>query len=256
MSSLQNFAELIPFDDLNAESLEASLEQALDNARACLEYLENTDNVTWDSLQKDLYLPIYKLNRLWGLANHLLSVNDNQQLRNLQEKFQNKITEFYVGLGQNKKLYQHLKNLVQNSNLSDEAQQIIKNEFRDFKLSGIELKIDEQLQFKDIQNQLSQLATKFEQNILDATDSYAKLVTLEELKGVPDDIIAQYKQAALNSGEANLYKITLHIPSYLPIMEYCESRQLREELYHKYVTRASEFGKQELDNSQIICRLL
>ena len=256
MESLQDFAEYIPFSSLNAESLEPALQQTLENAKLCLVQLENIDDVSWNSLQNQLYLPLYKLNRLWGLANHLLSVNDNQQLRDLQEKFQSKISEFYVGLGQNKQLFKCLKSLAQKSTLSNEESKIINNEFRDFKLSGIELAVEEQLKFKDIQNQLTKLSTKFEQNILDATDSYAKLVTREELTGVPDDIIAQYKQAAIDSGETKLYKITLHIPSYLPIMEYCANRKLREELYHRYVTRASELGESKLDNSQLICRIL
>lgn len=38
------------------------------------------------------------------------------------------------------------------------------------------------------------------------------------------------------------YRFTLEIPSYLPVMMYCENRALREEMYRAFVTRASDQG--------------
>lgn len=258
MSTLQDFTDYIPFGSFSTNDIEKALYQSLDTAKHALAAVEASTNVTWESLQQSLYLPLYKLNQLWVITGHIESVNDTAELRALQEKFQSLISEFYVGLGQSKSLYHHFKHIKETEfhNLDVEAQKIINNEFRDFVLSGIDLPEEEQQKYKEIQNELSKTGTKFEQNLLDATDSYEKFVTLDELVGVPDDIVALYKQAAIDADKPDLYKITLHMPSYLPIMQYCASRSLRKELYYQYITRASEFGDPKFDNSNNICNIL
>jgi oligopeptidase A len=245
-------AQFLLFDKLNHSQLDKFLEANLADAITALDKVEVNTKTSWNSLQDSLYLKLYNLSQIWVIANHLQSVNDSPELRKLQEKYQNKISEFYVRLGQSKKLYNLLKHIKANESrhLNEEAIKIIDNEFRDFKLSGIELDTHKQTEFKNIQNKLTGLSTKFEQNVLDATDNYSKTVDLKDLKGVPEDLLAQYKI------DDNKYRITLHIPSYLPIMEYCENRALREELYHQYVTRASEFNGGHFDNSQNICEIL
>ena len=250
---MTNFdTKFLPFDKLNHSQLDKFLETNLADAIATLDKVESEPQISWSNLQDSLYIKLYNLSQIWVIANHLQSVNDSPELRKLQEKYQNKISGFYVRLGQSKKLYDIIKYIKTNESkhLDQEAIRVIENEFRDFKLSGIELDTNKQTEFKDIQSKLTGLSTKFEQNILDATDNYLKIVELNDLKGVPNDLLAQYKM------EDNKYKITLHIPSYLPIMEYCENRTLREELYHQYVTRASEFNSGLFDNSQNICEIL
>ena len=250
---MTNFdGQFLHFDKLCSSQLDKLLEANLTVAVDTLDQVESEIQISWNSLQDSLYLKLYNLSQIWVITNHLQSVNDSPELRKLKEKYQNKISEFYVRLGQSKKLYSILKYIKANESehLDQEAIRIINNEFRDFKLSGIELDANKQTEFKNIQNKLTDLITKFEQNVMDATDSYSKTVDLEYLKGVPEDLLAQYK---INN---NKYKITLHIPSYLPIMEYCENRVLREELYHQYVTRASEFNGGNFNNSQNICEIL
>jgi oligopeptidase A len=254
MTVLYDFKEFVPFGKLTTSDIEDALNKALDNAIDSLDNIENLEQVSWQELQQSLYLALYKLSQIWVIANHLQSVNDTSELRELQQKYQSKISEFYVRLGQSKKLYQHLNHIKIHEweQLNQEDKKIIENEFRDFRLSGIELNPNQQEQFKTIQKRLAELSTKFEQNLLDSTDSYSKLVTLAELKGIPEDLLAQYKADTPD----NLYKITLHIPSYLPIMEYCENRELRKELHYQYATRASELHNSKWDNSQNICEIL
>lgn len=250
--------QFIKFNQLDNSSLESLLIDNLNQVMHGLEQVKQTSNLTWHSLQHMLYNHLYELNQIWGLIGHLESVNSSQQLRELRDKYQNQITRFYVSLGQSTELYRHLQQIKQSeyANLGVEDKKIIDNEFRDFKLSGIELNPQQQEQFKNIQERLTELTTKFEQNVLDATDSYSKFVTEEELNGMPADLLAQYKHAAINDNKPELYKITLHMPSYFPVMEHCQNRQLREELYYHYTTRASELGDIELNNSPIISDIL
>lgn len=248
----------IPFRQFNLTDLDNALMQALTQTKDNITLLEQQQNPSWASLAKLLHLPVFKLNRLWNLVEHLLAVDDSKELRQLQEKFQPLITEFHVNLGQNSQIYQHYLSIKnhQKSQLSSEQQKVVDNEIRDFFLSGVSLAAKAKQQFKDIETKLAELSTKFEQNLLDATDSFTKFVTKDELTGVPPDVLANYQEQAKQDGNPELYKLTLHIPNYLPLMEYCDNRKLREELYYAYATRASEFGQTQLDNSKIITQIL
>ena len=258
MPSLNITPHPTSFSSLTVANIDGMLQYNLEKAINALDLVEKQAIVSWLDLQQLLYVPLYNLSQAWTIALHLESVISTPELRNLREKFQPQITSFYVQLGQSIPLYEHFKYIQKNEyqNLGHEEQKIIDNEFRDFKLSGIELDKGKQARYGEIQTELSQLTAKFEQNLMDATDNYAKYVTHNELQGVPKDLINEYKQAAIKDNKPDLYKITLHMPSYLPIMEYCDNRQLREELYYNYVTRASELGKISLDNSSVICKIL
>ncbi len=52
--------------------------------------------------------------------------------------------------------------------------------------------------------------------------------------------------------------LTLEFPSYLPVMTYADDRELRQEVYRAYATRASEQGPHagQWDNSAAMERIL
>ncbi len=259
MNKLLNQYLFIPFNLFTTQDLENAITYNLENCKKHLEDIKSQTYSSWENIIEPIHFSLYKLNQVWGILGHLLSVSDTIELRDLQKKLQPSISEFYVNLGQNEILYTHYKKIKANefSSLNKEQQKVIDNDFRDFFLNGIELSVDKKMQFKAIQNNLVELSTQFEQNLLDSTDSYSKYVTLNELKGVPKDILNMYKDMALKDNINNLYKITLHMPSYLPVMQYCENRLLREELYYQYSTRASELGENiNLDNTKIIKNIL
>ena len=87
---------------------------------------------------------------------------------------------------------------------------------------------------------------------------WEKIITDEnQLKGLPESALQAAKQSAQNKGVEG-YRFTLEIPSYLPVMTYCENRQLREEMYRAFVTRASEQGPNagKWDNSAVMEEIL
>ena len=248
----------IPFNQIDISYLKTNLNQQLDSTQALITQLEAQKNSSWQQIIAPLQAQLYRLNQAWGLVGHLQSVKDSPELRTLHEEFLPKLTELYVNLGQNQALYKHVQTIkdIDYSQLNTEQKKVIDNELRDFKLSGITLPPEQQQQFKTIQNQLSELATQFEHNVLDATDSYSRSATIDELAGVPEDSLALYKAMAEQEQQEG-YKITLHMPSYLPIMQYCSNRQLREELYKAYVTRASELSNDaKFDNGGLIGKIL
>lgn len=258
MNPLLNKYEFIPFGKFDVPQLEEALNKSLALAKLNVTQLEEINHPTWEQVNLLLHVKLYRLNQMWGLTGHLLAVNDSAQLRDLQAKFQPLITEFYVSLGQNEKIYKHYKWIKQHEykTLDKTIKKVIDNEFREFSLSGINLSKAKKSAFKQIQNELSTLATRFEQNILDATDKYAKFVTSKELSGVPTDILHMLADNASHDGRDGLYKLSLHAPCYIPIMQYCDNRVLREELYYNYVTRASEIDNPDFDNTMLIIQIL
>lgn len=250
--------KFIEFNNLTIEQLKQNINQELLETDKLIKEIEQETNSTWLSVMKPLQNQLYSLNQVWGIVGHLQSVKDSQELRDLHDEFLPKITELYVNLGQNQNLYRHIQYINDNelSILNGEQQKVIANELRDFRLSGITLSAEKQIKFKKIQNRLSELSTKFEHNVLDATDSYSKYVSLDDLAGVPEDSLDMYKSMAETDNRDD-YKITLHMPSYLPIMQYATDRTLREELYQAYSTRASELSDDgKFDNSEVIDEIL
>ena len=250
--------QFIPFNSIDSAYLETKLEQELANTQATIQKLEQESISSWDMIISPLQHSLYQLNQVWGIVGHLQGVKDSPELRSLHEKFLPILTELYVNLGQNQYLYKHIQQIKDNefSSLDPEQQKVIDNELRDFRLSGITLPENKQREFKQIQNQLSELSTKFEHNVLDSTDSYAKYVTKDDLAGVPEDSLALY-QALAAQDEKEGYKISLHMPSYLPVMQFASNRKLREELYQAYSTRASELSNEgKFDNSNLIREIL
>src|SRR5690606_29308218 len=165
----------------------------------------------------------------------------------------------YTELGQNLALFERFKALRASpdyESLKPAQRKIIDNEIRDFRLSGAELNDEQKKRFAEISARLAQLSTKFSENVLDATNAYALYIEDEaELTGIPTDVLHTAREEAQRDGKAG-WKFTLRMPSYLPVMQYADNRALREKLYHAYVTRASEFGPAELDNTPLIAEIL
>ncbi len=129
-------------------------------------------------------------------------------------------------------------------------------------MGGAELPEADKPRFMEIQEELAKLSAKFEENLLDATKAWSRFIEDEaELAGVPDDAKAMFAEMADADGKTG-WKLNLQAPSFLPVMQFCANRALREEMYRAYVTRASEFppdgdkGPAKWDNTPLIARIL
>jgi len=135
---------------------------------------------------------------------------------------------------------------------------VIEDILRDFTLSGIALPAEQQQRYGEIKQRLSELTTKFAENVLDATQGWSKQIEdAEQLSGMPEMSLAAAKQAA-EARQMQGYLLTLEFPSYLPVMTYCDNRELREEVYTAFSTRASEMGPHagQWDNSPVMSEIL
>jgi oligopeptidase A len=142
------------------------------------------------------------------------------------------------------------------SQLTQAQRKIVDNELRDFRLGGAELEPAKKARFTEIRERLARLSSRFSDNVLDATNAYAHYATdTQEVSGIPEDVLRTAREAA-QAEERPGWKFTLHAPSYLPVMQYADHRPLRETLYRAYVTRASEFGAPQWDNTDLIAEML
>ena len=253
-------AGLPKFNELKPEHVGPALDSLLADGRVLIESLATSIDVpTWQNFALKLEDLDEKVSRAWSQVGHLNAVMNSTELREAYNNNLAKLTDFYSDLAQDERLYAKYRTIhtsAEFKNLNQAQQKIIANEVRDFKLGGAELATEQKIRFKAISEELSKLASKFEENVLDTTNEYALYVEdVAELAGMPEDVLQTALEAAKADDKAG-YKFTLHFPSYLPALQYADNRALRETLYRAYATRASEFGKPEFDNTPIITQLL
>lgn len=257
---LLHLSGLPKFNVVKAEHVSPAVDYLLNEARATIEMLVKDNNpVTWDGFAEKLEDMQEKLSRAWSQVGHMNAVVNSPELREAYNNNLTKLTDFYADLGQDERLYAKFRALRASDEfdtLAPAQKKIIENELRDFRLGGAELPVAQKARFKAIQEELSKLSSKFEENVLDTTNDYALYVEdANTLKGIPEDVLQAAKEAAV-ADKKNGWKFTLHFPSYLPVLQYAQNRELRETLYRSYATRASEFGKPEWDNTPIIANIL
>jgi len=254
------FNGLPKFNDIRPEHVSPAIDSLLAEGRSLVEQLATaSETPDWQNFVQPIENYSERLSRSWGPVGHMNAVVNTPELREAYNDNLAKLTDFYSDLSQDERLYNKYK-VIQSSagysKLSRAQQKIIDNEVRGFKLGGAELPAAEKVRFKEIAEQLSKLGSKFEENILDNTNDFKHLVTdASALTGLPEDALQAAAEAA-NSENQSGYLFTLHYPSYMPVMQYCDNRNLRETLYRAYVTRASEFSKPEWDNTHLIANLL
>ncbi|OYY82341.1 MAG: oligopeptidase A, partial [Methylophilales bacterium 16-45-9] len=215
--------------------------------------------MTWENYASKLEDIEERLSRAWSQVGHVNAVVNSPEMREAYNDNLSKLTDFYADLSQDERLYakyRTLRNSQQFDALTDTQKKIVENELRDFRLGGAELPLQQKARFKEIQEELSKLSSKFEENVLDNTNDYALYMhDAEALKGIPADVLEAAADAAKAEDKTG-WKFTLHFPSYLPVLQYADNRELRETLYRAYATRASEFSKPEWDNTPIIAQIL
>ncbi|MCL2523287.1 MAG: M3 family metallopeptidase [Betaproteobacteria bacterium] len=261
---LLDFTDLPRFDLIQPEHVKPAISQLLTDGRALIARLTgDAAPASWDNFAGPLALGLEPLGRAWGVVGHLHSVNDVPAWRAAYNEMLPEISRFYSELGQNLGLfdkYRALKAGPEHAALSGERKKIVANEIRDFRLAGAELPEEQKPRFQEIMEEVSQLAAKFAENLLDATNAFAEIVTdPARLAGLPDYAIAAAREAGAKAGVEG-WKLTLHAPSYGPVMQYADDRDLRARLYRAHATRAAEFNdsasKAEWDNGPVIQRLL
>ena len=259
---LLTFTDLPPFSQIKPEHVKPAVEQVIEACRNKIEQvLEGNTSPIWDNLVAPIEEVDDRLGRVWSPVSHMNSVVNSDELREAYESCLPLLSEYGTWVGQHKGLFEAYKAIKASeafSGLNRAQQKTITDALRDFELSGIGLPADEQHRYGEISKRQSELGSQFSNNVLDATMGWSKQVTdVAELAGMPESALAAAKAAA-EAKEQEGYLLTLDIPSYLPVMTYCDNQELRKELYEAYVTRASDRGPNagKWDNTEIITEQL
>ena len=262
-SAQSDDADLPDFAAIRPEHVAPAMEALLAQADAALEKAVGAEVAAdYDAMSAVLDVAGEKLKFAWGAVGHLNAVADTAELRAAYVAALPKITELSTRHASDERLYAKYKAIVAANELaapgkalSAPRRKALSNAMRDFVLSGAELQGAAKARFLELQEAQADLGQKFSEHLLDATDGFAYYATEAELIGVPTDAVQASRQAAAAEGKDG-HKLTLHFPSYFPVLQYGENRELREKIYTAYATRASEAGPVELDNSGVMRELM
>lgn len=247
------------FSKIDPATIEPTLDTLLQQCRDELaRLLEQPGPFTWENLNKPLEAKDDKLHQYWSVINHLNAVVNTPELRKAYDACLPKLSEYHTEIGQNRKLFEAFQQVAQSPNLNQAQQSALQHAIRDFKLSGVHLDEQPKKRFAELRKELSALTNKFDQNLLDATHAWSKLITdKSELAGIPEMSIEAAKQAA-EQQEQQGYLLTLDMPCYHAVITYADSRELREEMYVAFTTRASDQGPNagQWDNSKVMQDIL
>ena len=248
------------FDQIKTEDIKPALQTAIAEAREQIAAIKAQTHTDWANTVEKLTDITERVSRIWSVVSHLNSVVDTPELRAVYNELMPEITIFFTEIGQDIELYNRfkiIKNSAEFDTLSPAQQTKLNHDLRDFVLSGAELPPEQQAELAQLQTEGAQLGAKFAQNIQDATDAFGIYFDdAAPLAGIPEDSIAMFAAAAQSEGKTG-YKIGLQIPHYLAVIQYADNRELREQIYRAYVTRASELSDDgKFDNTANIDRTL
>ena len=289
------YRELPKFNDIVTENIQSDIQTILKETKRNFNTLEQgiikkNNDINYSLVVEELEKIQYPITFSWAIIAHLMSVKNTEELRQIYQTLQPSIIQFNQEVGQSKVFYDSLSTVKRNVELwnsLDEAQQrIVDSTIRNMNESGVGLSTPERNIFNQFKLELSELSTKFSNNVLDSTKEFKLvLTTTADIEGLPasakgllaQQAVAQgYKEVFLlpplllllllhsslfdysflfskANAETGPWVVTLDLPSYLACMQHLKSRHLRETLYRAYVTRASSGDK---DNSVIIRDIL
>ncbi len=249
------------FSKISPDSIEPAIDQLLKENREMIQrLLDSGQQHNWKNLVEPLEQLEDQLSRAWSPVSHMNSVVNNDELRKAYNACLPKLSDYATEMGQNSALCDAYKAVAANRQGLDAVQnKLLDNALLDFHLSGVDLPPEKKQRYKEISQSLSQLTTKFEENLLDSTNAWSKLITdVSELVGLPDSALGLAAQTARQRDHQEGWLLTLDFPSYLPVMTYADNRELRREVYQAFATRASDQGPYagEWDNSEVMEQIL
>ncbi|HEY5809378.1 MAG TPA: M3 family metallopeptidase [Povalibacter sp.] len=252
--------ELPPFSAIRPEHIEPAIRQVLEENRAQLQALLEGRAASWDTLVKPLEEMQHRLSRTWSPAGHMNGVVNSDELRAAYNACLPLLTAWHTDLAQNADLYRGYEAILQHEGprLSAAQRKLLENALRDFRLAGVALPDDRKQQFKALMEKLTTLQSRFDENVLDATNAWSKHLTDEATTaGLPAAVIQRARAAAEAAGMQG-WLFTLDAPNYTAVMMHAENEELRRDFYHGWVTRGSDQGlsPERWDNSSLMTQIL
>jgi oligopeptidase A len=258
---LLDFSGLPRFDLIFPDHITPAVDTLLADVRATVaRVVDDSRPAKWDTVVEPLTETLDRFDRAWSAVRHLNAVVNTPELREAYNHNLPKVIALHTDLSSDLRLFERYRALAaspEHHALDSAQRKSIANELRDFRLGGAELPEGPKARLKAVHEELAELSSKFDDNVLDATNAWALYVEdAAELAGVPADVLAEARALA-EADKRNGWKLTLRMPCYLPVMQYAENRALRAKMHRAYATRASALGDNAaLDNAALVERIL
>ncbi|MAT91672.1 MAG: oligopeptidase A [Halioglobus sp.] len=249
--------DLPPFSRIEPAHVEPAVRKLIErNKQRVQALLDATQDYSWDNLLAPIESLEDELAQAWSPVSHLNSVCNSEALRAAYNACLPLLSEYGTWISQHEPLcraYQAIADSEQYARLGADRRKAVDNALRDFRLAGVSLPPADKARYGELRQRLSELGSKFAENVLDATNAWSRQVTREQLDGLPETALASARQAAQRA-EVEGYLVNLEYPSYMPVLTYCHDRDLRREVYTANCTRASDQGPHAgtWDNSALI----
>jgi oligopeptidase A len=248
------------FDTINLSDFNPAVESLINDAKRVIDASLGNQIYSWENFVEPISVASTKIDYVWALLSQLKSVKDSEELRELYQGLSGKVTQFYTELAQSEPLFGAYSYVAEHEQGLDEAQiKMLENTLRSFRLNGVALASDKKQELAELKQSLVSLTNRFSENVLDATQAWTKHVAdAQELGGLPESTLAMLRNKAQKKGFEQGYMLDLELPTYLPVMQLCDNRSFRRELYEAYITRASDQGPDagKWDNSEVIRTIL
>lgn len=224
--------------------------------------IESEADPSWEGLVEPLERIYNRIGQTWGTVGHLMGVSNSDALREAHGKMQPVMVQFSSRLGQSHTIYEKLQQLDQRTDLDLDGPQrrILDGLIKSAVHTGVGLEGKKRERFNEIAKELAALSTEFSNNVLDATQAFSLVLTKpKEVEGLPQSALEMASESARKAGESEStaesgpWRFTLDFPSYLPFVEHCRDRSLRETMFRAHLSRASEG---EFDNAELVLKIL
>jgi oligopeptidase A len=257
---LLHAAPLPAFDRIRPEHIEAGIRQVLEENRARIREIEQVSAPDFESVIEPLEELQHRLSRTWSPVGHLNGVLNSEALRERYNACLPLLADYGTELGQNENLYRAYEAVQsrEGTKLSADQKAVLEHAIAEFRLAGVALAGEKKDRFKAVMLELSTLASKFEENVLDATNAFGHDVLDEkQLEGLNPTIVAQARERAVAAGKEG-WILGLEQPTYVAVMTDSRSPELRQLYYRAWSTRASDQGPTpaQFDNTKVMEDLL
>ena len=251
------------FPALSPAAAREALPRLLADAEARVAALERAAEPTWDGRVRALADATRPLAFAWHLVEHVLGVCNSDAWRALEEEFQPEIVRFSLRVAQSRPLHAALHALRDAPGfaaLPEGRRRVVEAGLRDARDAGVELEGAARERFVAVATRLSELSTKFSNNVLDATKAFSLvLLSEDEAAGLPPSVRELLAASAREAGEPGAtaesgpWRVTLEQALSGPFLQYAERRDLRERVYRASIARASA---PPLDNGPVLGEIL
>jgi oligopeptidase A len=233
------------FSKIKPQLIQPAIEHLIAQNRSEIAQLSAQQLPDWDNLIKPLALMNDRLDKAWSPVRHLNSVKSSPELRDAYNNCLPLLSEYSTEVSQNRNLYQGYRRIADSAAFADfcpAQQKAVTDALLHFRLGGVELDGKDATRYQQLQKELSELQSSFENNLLDATQAWQYLAEDKvELQGLPEYALAMLSQLAAQK-DLTGYRVTLDMPCYLAVITYADNRDLRKSIYEAYVSRASNQG--------------